>query len=272
MTPMFLHESWPKRTAFFLLGLWPVLFLTGCDAHQAELMVRPDIRITFVEPLDAPQTTAAKSAALWDVTLAIQSSSGTDYSPSPITIDDTQTSQAVFDVVLPSDSLYTFIVQYSQGSSPYAQGHVVYQVDRDTEAIDIPVHIRNGEFPSVAFVPSTIRARTQDLASINMTLFYFGSPVAITGLAGRFVFDGASPSILNMNNTALLQAEGNVVSVGWRWQSSITSDQNLGQIDLQALPSGRFCVESGPGEVRTVTQEGAITRLHGLQACVEILP
>jgi hypothetical protein len=233
-------------------------------------MVRPDIRIVFEQPASQPNS-AGKVGTVWDVNLTILSSRGTSYSPDPIVLDDSQTQEAEFNVVLPSDSLYSFEVTYVQSGTRFAEGSVLYWVDRETSSITIPVAVRDGSTPGVAFVPSTIRARAVDADNMRLQLRYYGSDTPVSGLAGNFEVEGIAPDQLNLDGPTLIEPSGQTVGAAWQWPDQVSGTVVLGTIS-PSQSIGSFCIEAVDGEVRAVSPAGLITRLRGARACVEIIP
>ncbi len=258
------------------IGIASLLLLIGCDAHQPEqVWVRPQVQVTFVTP-DGPADLTeppGKSATLWTVRLQVTNpDSGTDYSPPDQTVDDASVNQAVFDVSIPADSLYTFSVTYERTGTTVAEGAALVHVDASTAAITIPAVVRDGSTPMVAFIPSTIQVPADASRPLNLTLRYYGNDTPITSLACNFEVDGLSPNTLTVNGPDVVLPEGQRVGVAWGWTTPITQIQNLGTVTVPRTQSGQFCIDINSGQARTATIDGAVTPVAVVGACVDILP
>lgn len=257
------------------IGLAGFLMLAGCDAHQPEqAWVRPQVQVTFIEPAQLVNLTdAGKTATLWTVRLQVTNQiSGTDYSPPNQTVDDATASQAVFDVSLPSDSLYTFAVTYVRGGNTVAEGAALIQVEPETETITIPAVIRDGLTPTVAFVPSTVQVPADPTRPVTLTLRYYGNAVPITSLACNFEVEGLPPSALTVQGPDVVLPEDQQVGTAWGWTTPVTEVRTLATLTVPRTQAGRFCIDVTPGQARTATAEGDVRTVAVVGACIDVLP
>ncbi|MEM1270154.1 MAG: hypothetical protein AAGI08_08905 [Bacteroidota bacterium] len=242
-----------------------LLLLAGCDAADpdAAAWVSPSVQVELVYP----KTPAlAKSQALWTVTLTVTSPSGDDFSPNPVTIDDAQTNQAVFDVSVPADSAYTFAVRYEREGALAAEGAALYFVDSGVGDLTIPAIVRDGSVGAFALVPSVVRVPAG--TPIELGVRYYGDGAPAAGVAAQLNVNGTSPAGLDITGPDLVLPTGNEVSLAWRFEPAEPGIRALGRITATAGTED-FCLDIPTAGARRVTTEGAIAALAAVGACVE---
>lgn len=261
-------RKWPSIVSM-CAGL--AIFAAGCDTVEVTetdgTLIHPTVSVTFVNG-DAAASKAPGGQAIIDVALTVTSSSGVDYSPDPLQVDDTSDDEATFELNLPADSVFSFTASLTRNGELVAEGRVIQLVSEESAVVTLPVVIATGD-PFFAVIPSRIetgiRAGTMDL---EMKLY--GSRTGIVGLALKLSQTGSNPADFSFDGVDIVESEGDVTSLAWQFgQGGATLD--LGTIEVAVDETADFCLEVEAGDVRVVNANGQISLIGGTGACVHVI-
>ncbi len=257
-----------NRLRLIISCLFASLALSACDSGNAPEWASPQIRVSL---RDADVDFAAKASTILNVALDIKSRGGGDYSPEPVTVDNASQTQVAFDVTIPADSLYSFVVRFTSGSTLVAEGGTIEEVSLATSVVDIAVLTRSTSRPSLAFVPSNVNTSTGG-GTLEITLRYYGAGTPVTGIAALFDVTGSTPRAFTLEGADLSFAEGSEFNAAWQFAGSVQGVRDIGTLRLARNQTANFCLEAGTDAVRVVDESGTVSTAALLGTCIHVTP
>ncbi|HUF10589.1 MAG TPA: hypothetical protein VMO47_14815 [Rhodothermales bacterium] len=261
------------RSRVLISILLPLLVISGCDSADVSEWAAPEIRVTLVNP--TPTGTVAKSSALLRVELQVRSQGGRDFSPEAVTVDNNSTSEVVFEVSIPPDSLYTFAVRFTNAGNLVGEGATLREVTLETTVIDISVLETSTTIPSIAFFPSDINTSVGG-GTIGITLRLYGVGLPAAGVAALFDITGptARPFVLegSDNDLKINFVEGDRLNAAWQFAQEVQGVKDIGVLRIQRNQTANYCIEADEDNIRIVDRDGAITLARLMGACVTVTP
>lgn len=259
-----------RRKGIIWLSL-VVTALAGCDTADVAEWAAPQVRVTFANP-HAP---TGKSAALLRVALVVRSSGGRDFSPEPITVDNSSTSKVTFDVSIPPDSVYAFTVRFTDSGNLVGEGATLQQVTLQTTVVDITVLEPSSSTPTVAFIPSQVSTSTGS-GNIQVTLRYYGSSQPKAGIAALLDVTGSTPRPFTLEGpdpgSGINFVEGTQLNAAWQFADDIEGVQDIGSLTISRGQAANFCLQAEEDNVRVVDRSGNITSAAFLGTCITVTP
>lgn len=251
----------------------------GCDAAGPDDdVVRPEIRLTFVEPVvlsegasKAPGARAALPQATYTVRLTVRNAlTGEDFSPDPITVEDSE-SRATFTLSLTPGAPYAFGVRYSEGATTVAEGGAFWFVDRATGVVEVPIVPLDPTVATVGFLPGRVVTRAGG-GSVDLTLRYYGAGAPVVGLACVLGVSGVDAADLDWSGSDLTLASGDRLEAAWRWDTPVTGQVDLATLTLPLDQALDLQLVFQQGNLRVVEPGGAIAALQAVGADIEVNP
>jgi hypothetical protein len=247
--------------------LFLVTVLAGCDQADVAEWAAPQIRVSFVDG----QVAAAKSATVLQVELQILSQGGRDFSPEPVTVDNTSASQVAFDVTLPPDSAYSFTVRFTSAGKLVGEGATFQQVTLETTLVDINVLATSTTNPSIAFIPSQVSTSTGS-GNIEITVRYYGGDQPKAGIAALLNITGPTPRPFTLEGADLNFVDGSSLNAAWQFSEDIQGVQDIGTLSVSRSQMANFCLAADENNVRVVDRSGNITSASLLGTCISVTP
>ncbi|HLE57058.1 MAG TPA: hypothetical protein VJB15_08245 [Rhodothermia bacterium] len=261
------------RSRILISILLPLLVISGCDSAGVSEWAAPQIRVTLIDPL--PAGTVEKSSALLRVELLVRSLGGRDFSPEAVTVDNNSTSEVVFEVSIPPDSLYTFSVRFTNGAVLVGEGATLQEVTLETTVIDISVLETSTTTPSIAFIPSDVSTSVGG-GTIGITVRLYGAGRPAAGVAALFDVTGptARPFVLegSDNDLKINFVEGGRLNAAWQFAQEVQGVKDIGVLRIQRNQTANYCIEADGDNIRVVDRDGAITLARLMGACVTVTP
>ena len=259
------------RALISQLSLAGLLMVAGCDSvdvsDRHDNSIRPSISVHFV---NGTESGGAKSAAILDVELVVTTLSGADYSPEPVQVDNVFESEVVFDLVLPADSVYAFLVRFvDQNDQLVGEGGALQLISETSTQVEIPV-VTTGSDPWLAIVPAEIDVPTGS-GTLGLTMRYYGGSEGIAGLAAQLSETGPSPIAVEYVDVDLVEVNGSEISLGWAFSAPLPNGVlDVGEIEVPTTSASNFCLEMNPGDAKTVNAEGVITPIGASGVCIHV--
>jgi len=246
-----------------------VTVLAGCDTAEVADWAAPRIQVTFVNP-SAP---AGKSSTILQASLEVRSRGGRDFSPEPVSVDNSNTSKVTFEVSVPPDSIYAFTVRFTSSGGLVGEGATYQEVTLETTVVDITVLEPSASAPTIAFIPSQVRTSTGG-GNIEITLRYYGSNQPKAGIAALLDVTGASPKPFTLSgpnpDSGINFVDGNRLNAAWQFSEDIQGVQDIGTLSLSRAQTADFCLEADENNVRVVDRSGNITAAAFLGTCIRV--
>jgi hypothetical protein len=193
-----------------------------------------------------------------------------------VTVDNNSTSEVVFEVSIPPDSLYTFNVRFTSEEALVAEGETMQEVTLETTVIDIAVLETSTTVPSIAFLPSEIRTSTGG-GTIDVTVRLYGAGRPAAGVAALFDITGptARPFVLegsegSDNDLKINFVEGGRLNAAWQFAQEVQGVKDIGILRIQRNQTANYCIEADGDNIRIVDRDGAITLANLMGACVTV--
>lgn len=261
--------------------LWMVLLgavlWASCDGlTESGNVVQPDVRVRLEQPIPlspdagSKRSAAAALEATYVVTLQVTDLQNQDFSPEPVTVQDTQ-AEARLLVTLPPENDYLFRVRIVRGSTLVAEGSALHYVGSGTRLIDVPIIPLTAGVATIGFLPGKTRLQeAADMVELSMNLYGTGDPIA--GLVGRMDVEGVDPSALQFTGATIVRTEGNRLDLAWSWAPAVSADVSLGVLRVPRSEIGTMQFRFTSGNLRSVNPDGVIAPLQAVGASVEITP
>lgn len=261
------------KTAAYILtfGFIATILVSGCDSvdiADSERFVHPTVSVYFVNEEGGG---LRKNQAILDVELVVTTVSGQDFSPDPVEVNDTIESQVTFDLVLPPDSVYGFLVRFVdvENDRLVGEGGVLQLITEESAQVMIPV-VLIGDEPRFAVLPSVIDVPTSS-DPVSLQMIFYGGSRSVSGLATRVNVTGPNPVAVDFQGVDLIETSGNQVSLAWQFGDPISVvDDTVGTIRVPLSLTAQFCLEISSGDARIVNREGEITVIGASGACVDV--
>jgi hypothetical protein len=249
----------------FVLG---TLLLPACDEGELTEWVSPRVLVSLTDGID---DALSKSSAILTVELEVLSEGGSDFSPEPVTVDNNTTNQVAFEISIPADAVYSFLVRFSNSGTLVGEGATVQEVTLETTVVDIDVLTRSASTPSLGFLPSQVNTSTGS-GNIEITVRYYGAGTPVAGIAALFDITGSTPRAFTLDGPDFSLVEGRELNAAWQFGQDVQGVRDIGTLRVPRNQTADFCLEATTENIRVVDRAGAITTAGLLGTCIEVTP